>query len=69
MATSFDALGLAGRVPLKLGHEDGKHRDSDGDLLDTADQFALGWVTRVYRAGKKLLSDWEVPESVYNAID
>jgi len=45
-------------VPLKLGHEGPDVRD------DPTTQFALGWVQRVYREGKKLLADFDVPEKV-----
>lgn len=31
---------------------------------DPETQFALGWVKRIYREGKKLLADMEVPEKV-----
>lgn len=56
--SSFEALGLAGHVPLKLGHEGPDVRD------DPTTQFALGWVQHVYREGKKLLADFSVPEKV-----
>lgn len=56
--SSFETLGLAGHVPLKLGHEGPDVRD------DPTTQFALGWVQRVYREGKKLLADFSVPEKV-----
>ena len=39
MVQSFEALGLAGRVPLKFGHDSPK---PDG-------QPSLGWVSRVWR--------------------
>lgn len=47
---------------MKLGHEGPDVRD------DPTTQFALGWVTRVYREGKKLLADFDVPEKVANWI-
>lgn len=59
---SFDLLGLSGHIPLKLGHEGPDARD------EPASQFALGWVTRVYREGKKLLADFDVPEKVASWI-
>lgn len=60
IASSFNAMNLSGRVPLKFGH-DGK------DSRDGAP--ALGWVERVYRDGNKLLADFSsIPEVVYNAI-
>jgi hypothetical protein len=47
---------------LKLGHEGPDPRDTPET------QFALGWVKRVYREGKKLLADMEVPEKVASWI-
>lgn len=41
-----------------MGHEGPDSRD------EPESQFALGWVTRLYREGKKLLADMEVPEKV-----
>lgn len=59
MVTSFDALGLTGRVPLKFGHDSPK---PDG-------QPALGWVSRVWREGSKLLADFSsVPDKVMGLI-
>jgi hypothetical protein len=55
---SFELLGLSGHVPLKLGHEGPDARD------EPESQFALGWVKRVYREGKKLLADMDVPAKV-----
>lgn len=49
-------------MPLKLGHEGPDARD------EPASQFALGWVQRVYREGKKLLADFDVPEKVASWI-
>lgn len=58
---SFSLLGLAGRVPLKFGHND------EQPLTDG--QPALGWVNRVYREGKKLLGDFtDLPKVVYDLI-
>ena len=62
IVSSFEALGLTGHVPLKLGHEGPDARD------EPASQFALGWVQRVYREGKKLLADFDVPEKVASWI-
>jgi hypothetical protein len=59
MVSSFDAMGLAGRVPLKFGHDSPK---PDG-------QPALGWVSRVWRDGSKLLADFSnVSEGVLGLI-
>src|SRR5688572_15358522 len=57
---SFDALALGGRIPLKLGHDGDDARDGAP---------ALGWVTRIYREGAKLLADFkDIPQKVYDAI-
>jgi len=54
-------LNLAGKIPLKFGHNDAQPL-TDG-------QPALGWVSRVYREGKKLLADFtNMPTQVYEAI-
>ncbi len=59
MVQSFEALGLAGRVPLKFGHDSPK---PDG-------QPSLGWVSRVWREGKRLLADFShVPDKVVQLI-
>ena len=61
VVSSFDALSLKGRIPLKLGH-DGKDVRNDGAP-------ALGWVSRVWREGQKLFADFEgIPDAVYSAI-
>lgn len=61
IVASFAALGLAGKVPLKFGHND------DQPLTDG--QPALGWVSRVWRDGGKLLADFtNLPTVVYDAI-
>lgn len=61
IVASFDALGLSRKVPLKFGHNDGQPV-TDG-------QPALGWVSRVWREGSKLLADFvDMPEVVYAAI-
>lgn len=61
IVTAFDALGLSGRVPLKFGHNDSQPL-TDG-------QPALGWVSRVYRSGKKLLADFvDMPTSIYEMV-
>lgn len=60
IASSFQAMQLAGRVPLKFGH-------TGADARDGAP--ALGWVDRVYREGNKLLADFSsIPSVVYDAI-
>lgn len=58
---AFKELNAAGRVPLKFGHND-EQPITDG-------QPALGWVTRVWREGKRLLADFsDVPTTVFQAI-
>lgn len=53
-------MGLAGRIPIKLGH-DADHTSDDAP--------ALGWVERVYRQGDKLLADiTDIPSVIYDAI-
>jgi hypothetical protein len=61
VATSFDALGLTGRVPIKFGHNDTQSL-TDG-------QPALGWVSRIYVEGDTLYGDFtDMPTSVYELI-
>lgn len=48
-------------MPLKLGH--------NGDQPLTDGQPALGWVSRVYRDGRKLLADFiDMPTSIYEMV-
>jgi hypothetical protein len=48
-------------VPLKFGHNDSQ------PLIDG--QPALGWVSRVYREGRKLLADFtDMPTSIYEMV-
>lgn len=61
IVSSFEALGLSGRVPLKFGHDSAKPM-KDG-------QPALGWVSKVWREGRKLLADFaNVPDKVMQLI-
>ena len=62
MVKAFDVLDLAGKVPLKLGHEGPDVRD------DPTTQFAMGWVTRIWRDGRKLMADLDVPDQVNKLI-
>lgn len=62
IVSAFQTLNMAGRVPLKLGHEGPDQRE------DPASQYAMGWVQSIYRSGKTLLADFDVPMRVYNAI-
>lgn len=58
---SFNTLALNGRVPLKLGHND-EQSMTDG-------QPALGWVSKVWREGEKIMADFtSVPTVIYEAI-
>lgn len=50
IVSSFGALGLEGRVPIKIGHDDADFMDSDGAP-------ALGWVEHVWRDDDKLMAD------------
>jgi hypothetical protein len=59
MVAAFNALDMSGKVPLKLGH--------DGPE-DPTSQYAMGWVQRIYREGKKLFADFDVPDRVASII-
>lgn len=60
--SAFDGLKLGGRVPLKFGH-----KGKDTRMDDT--QPALGWVSKIYRKGSKLVADiTDVPTVVYDSI-
>jgi DNA-binding transcriptional regulator YhcF (GntR family) len=61
MVAAFNGLGLAGKVPLKFGHDSAKPV-KDG-------KPALGWVQRLYREGRRLMADFSnVPDAVMTAI-
>jgi len=61
LVESFGALANAGRIPLKLGHNDGQ-AVTDG-------QPALGWVSRLYRKGEALFADFTgLPGAIYDSI-
>lgn len=62
IVSAFDTLQMAGRVPLKLGHEGPDQRE------DPATQYAMGWVQKIYRDGKRMLADFDVPQKVFNAL-
>lgn len=70
LVSSFDTLNLAGRIPLKLGHEgpDGRMIGEEERRKDPLSQLAFGWVQKVYRQGKKLLADIEVPDKVHQLM-
>lgn len=63
IVSSFDALGLAGRVPLKLTHDGPDARD------DPESEYAMGWVTKIWRDGNMIKADFKVPDDVGQAID
>lgn len=61
IAAAFTALGDKLRVPLKFGHND-KQPMTDG-------QPALGWVSKVWRDGEKLMAHYtDLPKIVYDAL-
>lgn len=61
IVAAFTERSSAGRVPLKLGHNDAQ-AVTDG-------QPALGWVARVWNEGGKILADFtDLPSVVYDAI-
>lgn len=60
LVRSFATLNAAGRVPLKFGHDVTGLAEGDP---------AIGWVTRIWREGKKLFADFkDIPPQVYEAI-
>lgn len=61
IATTFNELSQAGRVPLKFGHNE-EQPFTDG-------QPALGWVSKIWRSGKDLYADFtDIPKVVYEAV-
>jgi hypothetical protein len=61
MCATFNAAQQAGRVPLKFGHNE-EQAVTDG-------KPALGWLSRLWRDGKKLMADFsDIPSSVYSMI-
>ncbi len=54
LVVAFDRVGY--KVPLTLGH------------VDAPDAPAVGWVTRIWRHGGKLLADFEVQDAVLEAV-
>lgn len=61
IVASFEALGLSRKVPLKAGHND--------DQPMTDGQPALGWVSRIWRQGSKLMADFvDMPTVIHEAI-
>ena len=58
---AFNRLQQAGRVPLKFGHNE--------DQPITDGQPALGWVSRVWKDGGRLLADFaDMPSRVYSMV-
>jgi hypothetical protein len=62
---TFEALRLHGRVPMKLTHDGPDQRDEE---FDPVKALAMGWVRRVWRDGKKLMADLDVPDKVHKLI-
>src|SRR5712671_1063815 len=61
IADAFKVLGLDGRVPLKLGHDDKQPL--------TSGQPALGWCKNLRVVGDKLLGDFvDMPKVIYDAF-
>jgi hypothetical protein len=61
IVASFEALGLSRKVPLKAGHNE-QQPMTDG-------QPALGWVSRIWRQGSKLMADFvDMPTVIHEAI-
>jgi len=65
IVSAFNALKLAGRVPLRYGHSARVPKGDDA----SGETGALGWVQRIYRKGSKLLADIkDIPATVYEQI-
>lgn len=61
IAANFQKLFDSHKVPLKFGHNE-EQEITDG-------QPAIGWVSRVYKNGKKLFADFsDLPRVVFDAI-
>jgi len=60
MVSNFNKTGF--QPPIKLGHNDEQPEMKDGEP-------ALGYVSKIYMEGKKLLADFiELPQKIYEAI-
>ncbi len=58
---NFEKLKTIHKVPLKFGHND-EQPITDG-------QPAIGWISRVFKQGNKLLADFtDMPKTVFDAI-
>lgn len=62
---TFEALKLHGRVPMKLTHDGPDQRE---ESFDPTKALSMGWVRRVWRDGKKLMADLDVPDKVHRLI-
>jgi len=61
VVANFESLGENHKVPLKLGHNE--------DQKVTDGQPALGWVSKIYKHGQKLLADFtDMPSVIYDAM-
>jgi hypothetical protein len=64
IVAAFNAANKAGRVPLKFGHA-----DDEADQPFREGLPALGWVSKVWRAGKDLFADFiDMPTAVFQAV-
>lgn len=61
IVSAFNELQLAGRVPVKLGHND-EQPFTDG-------QPAMGWVSKLWRIGGTLVANFtDIPTQIYEAV-
>ncbi len=59
LISNFDSLKENFKVPLKFGHDE-DHKDG---------QPAIGWVSRIFKEGGKLLADFtDIPKVVFDAV-
>ncbi len=59
LISNFDSLKEHFKVPLKFGHNE-NHRDGEP---------AIGWVSRIFKEGGKLLADFtDIPKVVFDAV-
>jgi len=60
LISNFNTLKDSFKVPLKFGHDE-DHKDG---------QPAIGWISRVFKEGGKLLADFtDIPKTVFDAIN
>lgn len=64
MVEAFKELGDGFPPPLKLGHAD------EQKILQNSGLPAAGWITNVYRKGKKLLADFDrMPSKIFELLE